>query len=144
MGAGVLFVDAQDRVLLVEPTYKDHWELPGGVVEAEESPYVAAVREIQEELDLTVRPGRLLVVDWVPSGVIPEDGVMVVFDGGVLEGAQTAAITVRAEELRGWAWCDAQAVTRLLPPGLARRTMAALRARTDGTTRYLEDGVAVV
>lgn len=27
MGAGALFVDERDRVLLVEPTYQDYWEL---------------------------------------------------------------------------------------------------------------------
>ncbi|MGY2115992.1 NUDIX domain-containing protein [Nocardia gipuzkoensis] len=53
MGAGALFVDELDRVLLVEPTYTNYWELPGGVVEADESPYAAVVREIGEELSLT-------------------------------------------------------------------------------------------
>ncbi|MEV2220163.1 NUDIX hydrolase [Nocardia vinacea] len=43
MGAGALFVDDVDRVLLVEPTYMGYWELPGGVVEADESPYAAVI-----------------------------------------------------------------------------------------------------
>jgi ADP-ribose pyrophosphatase YjhB (NUDIX family) len=34
MGAALLFRDPDDRVLLVEPTHKPYWELPGGVVEA--------------------------------------------------------------------------------------------------------------
>ena len=38
MGAGVLFTDEAGRVLLVEPTYKDYWEIPGGAVNA--VPYV--------------------------------------------------------------------------------------------------------
>ncbi|WP_213002064.1 NUDIX domain-containing protein [Winogradskya consettensis] len=42
------------------------WEIPGGGVEAGESPYAAVVRELQEELALPVRPGLLLVTDWVP------------------------------------------------------------------------------
>ncbi|WP_433664064.1 NUDIX domain-containing protein [Nocardia sp. CA-128927] len=82
MGSGALFVDERDRVLLVEPTYKDYWELPGGVVEANESPLAAVVREIDEELGLTVSMGRLLVVDWVPPGLYPSDGVMFLYDGG--------------------------------------------------------------
>jgi 8-oxo-dGTP diphosphatase len=44
MGSGVLFRDATDRVLLVEPTYKDYWELPGGAVDDDESPHDAARR----------------------------------------------------------------------------------------------------
>ena len=39
MAAAVLFFDDTDRLLLVEPAYtKTHWELPGGCVEADESP----------------------------------------------------------------------------------------------------------
>jgi len=30
VAAGVLFRDAQGRVLLVKPTYKDGWDIPGG------------------------------------------------------------------------------------------------------------------
>lgn len=106
MGAGALFVDELNRVLLVEPTYKDYWEIPGGVVEADESPFATVVREVREELGLDVSPGRLLVVDWVPPGRYPDDGVMTIFDGAALTADQISAITLQGEELRSWAWCD--------------------------------------
>jgi hypothetical protein len=32
MGAGLLLTDPSGRVLLVEPAYKDYWEIPGGAV----------------------------------------------------------------------------------------------------------------
>jgi ADP-ribose pyrophosphatase YjhB (NUDIX family) len=67
MAAGALFFDAADRVLMVEPTYKDYWEVPGGYVETGESPLQAAVREVHEELGITSPIGRLLAVDWAPS-----------------------------------------------------------------------------
>lgn len=50
MAAGVLFRDSCDRVLLVEPSYKPNWEIPGGAVEAEESPWQTAERELEEEI----------------------------------------------------------------------------------------------
>jgi 8-oxo-dGTP pyrophosphatase MutT (NUDIX family) len=56
MGAAVLFTDTGGRVLLVEPTYKDYWEVPGGAVDADESPYDAAVREVKEELGCPSHP----------------------------------------------------------------------------------------
>ncbi|WP_433521423.1 NUDIX domain-containing protein [Nocardia pseudovaccinii] len=143
MEAGALFVDELDRVLLVEPTYKDYWELPGGVVEANESPRAAAVREVGEELGLTVPMGRLLVVDWVPPGLYPTDGLMLVYDGGVLSVEQTAAITLQAEELRSWAWCNDAEASKRLPGLLARRVAAARRARSADALAYLEDGFAV-
>lgn len=33
MAAGALFFDDADRVLLVEPSYKDYRDIPGGYVE---------------------------------------------------------------------------------------------------------------
>lgn len=85
MAAGVLFRDVHGRVLLVEPSYKPNWEIPGGAVEANESPWATATRELAEELEWDQPLGRLLVVDYVrPQDSRPE-GVVFVFDGGVLD-----------------------------------------------------------
>jgi hypothetical protein len=67
MAAGALFRDAAGGVLLVNPVYKPTWGMPGGAVEAEESPHAACRREVAEELGLDRVPGRVLAVDWVPS-----------------------------------------------------------------------------
>ena len=143
MGAAALLTDDRGRVLLVEPTYKDYWEIPGGVVEAGESPLTAVTRELAEELGLSLRPGRLLVVDWVPPRPERTEGLMLVFDGGVLSAGQCAELRVPADELRGWAWCDERAAGERLPGLLARRVAAAVRARAEGTTIYLEGGHGV-
>jgi 8-oxo-dGTP pyrophosphatase MutT (NUDIX family) len=140
MASGVLFQDATGRVLLVEPTYKDPWEIPGGSVDADESPYDAAVREVQEELGLFVEPGRLLVVDWVPSQPGRTEGVMFVYDGGVLDETRTAVIRLPADELRSWAWCTLDETRRRASDLLARRVAAAAQARITGATSYLELG----
>ncbi|MER7007311.1 NUDIX hydrolase [Dactylosporangium sp. NPDC000555] len=140
MGSGVLFRDAADRILLVEPVYKDDWELPGGTVEGDESPYDAARREVEEELGLTMSPGRLLVVDWVPPRPGRTEGVMFLYDGGMLGAEATAKIQFPADELRGWAWCTLAEAEQRLSPLLARRAAAALLAATDTVTYYLEDG----
>jgi len=141
MAAAVLFHDTHGRQLLVEPTYKDwSWELPGGSVEKDESPYTAAVREVQEELALTVVPGQLLVVDWVPPREGRTDGLMIVFDGGMLTPQQEAAIRLPADELLSWAWSTPEQEAERLSPLLARRASAARQARTSGTTLYLEFG----
>jgi 8-oxo-dGTP diphosphatase len=140
MAAAVLFTNGADRVLLVEPTYKDDWELPGGCVEADESPYGAAVREVDEELGLTVTPGRLLIVDWVSPRSGRTEGVMVVFDGGQLAPELAAGIRLPPGELRGWAWCTPTDCAERLSPLLARRVRWALAAAGDGVAHYLEDG----
>ncbi|MGK5681165.1 NUDIX domain-containing protein [Actinoplanes sp. URMC 104] len=139
VGAGALITDAAGRLLLVEPTYKDSWEIPGGVVEAGEAPRAAVRRELTEELGLDLPVGGLLVIDWVE---VPErpDGLMLVFDGGVLAPEQEARITLPADELRSWRWCtEAEAADRLIPR-LARRMIAAAQARAAAATVYLENG----
>ena len=143
MGAGVLLSDSKGRVLLVEPTYKPDWEIPGGTVEAGESPYVAAVREVEEELGLAVSPGALLVVDWVPPRPDRTEGLMMVFDGGVLTPEQTMGIQLPVEELRSWAWCTEREAGECLSELLARRVAAAVRARAEKTSVYLENGFSV-
>jgi 8-oxo-dGTP pyrophosphatase MutT (NUDIX family) len=57
MAATAFFRDDQGRVLLVNPVYKETWDLPGGAVEAEESPHAACRREVAEELGWTGRRG---------------------------------------------------------------------------------------
>ena len=64
--AQMLVRDDAGRVLLCHPTYKDDWDLPGGVVEVRESPREAAGREVLEELALRLPVGRLVLTDWLP------------------------------------------------------------------------------
>ncbi|MFV2104602.1 NUDIX domain-containing protein [Micromonospora sp. LOL_024] len=118
-------------------------EIPGGCVEADESPYQAAIRECREELGLDLAPGRLLVVDWVPARAGRTEGLMVVFDGGTLEPRAHERIVVPPGELKGWAFSDPPEAAQRLPPLLTRRITEALNARADGCSYYLEDGVRV-
>jgi ADP-ribose pyrophosphatase YjhB (NUDIX family) len=144
MGAGVLFTDAPGRVLLVEPTYKDYWEIVGGCVEADESPRQAAAREVKEELGRTVMPGRLLVVDWVPPRPGRTEGVMFIFEGGALDEQDTADIRLPPDELGSWAWCTEQQIGERTSELLARRVITALRAEAEGTMFDLENGFCVL
>jgi len=140
MGSAVLFTDVAGRALLVEPVYKDYWEIVGGCVEENESPRQAAIREVKEELGKAVTPGRLLVVDWVPPRQGRTEGVMYVYDGGVLDELGTAEIQVPPDELASWAWCDQEQVEQRMSELLARRVTASLRAKAQGTMFELENG----
>ena len=65
-GAGAIFHDPDGKVLLVKPSYRDTWEIPGGNLKHGEYPFQAAARQVKEETGLELRPGRLLAVGWVP------------------------------------------------------------------------------
>jgi 8-oxo-dGTP diphosphatase len=138
--AGALFSDDLGRTLLVEPTYRPYWLLPGAVAAADESPLAATERAIRHELGLPLEPGRLLVVDWVPPSPDRIEGLLFVYDGATLSSDQSAAIALPQAELRSWAWCTDDALQDRLPAHMLRRTLAALKARADGTTLYLENG----
>ncbi|TCO24879.1 ADP-ribose pyrophosphatase YjhB (NUDIX family) [Kribbella steppae] len=144
MGAGVLFTDADGRALLVEPVYKDYWEIVGGCVEENEAPRTAAVREVKEELGKAVSLGRLLVVDWVPPRPDRTEGVMFVYDGGTLDEQGTADIHLPPDELSRWAWCDREQIEQRMSSLLARRVTAALRAKVEGKVFDLENGFQVL
>ncbi|MFJ3096019.1 NUDIX domain-containing protein [Streptomyces hydrogenans] len=139
MAAGALFFDESDRVLLVEPSYKDYRDIPGGYVEEGESPRQACVREVQEELGIAPHIGRLLAVDWAPHQG-EGDKVLYLFDGGCLSVEHQEQITLQADELRGYDFHSLNQVPRLTIPRLARRIGAAAQARTNGLTAYLEHG----
>ncbi|MFC5286143.1 NUDIX domain-containing protein [Actinokineospora guangxiensis] len=137
--AGALFTDGDGRVLLVEPTYKPEWEIPGGVVEGSETPAEGCAREVREELGLEIVPGRLLVVDWAPWQ--SDARVLFVFDGGTLP--PTTSFRLQPEEIRSARFAAPAEVTHRCLPRLSRRVHAALAAWERGETRYLENGTAV-
>jgi 8-oxo-dGTP diphosphatase len=137
--AGVLYFDGPERVLLVHPTYKDGWELPGGYLMPGESPGSALRREILEELGTPLPFGGLLVVDWAPAER-EGDKVLFVFDGGELTEEQFAAIRVDGVEIDRLAYHHRAELGELLIPRLARRVHAAIDAKANGETVYLEHG----
>ena len=143
MAASVLFFDDMGRVLLVDPVYKEPWEVPGGAVEWDESPRDGATRELKEELGLVRAPGRLLCMDWVAARPERSEGLIAVFDGGVLSPEDVAEIQLPPEELRGFEFVGLDGARERLIPLLARRVEACIAARERGETVYLENGQPV-
>nr|WP_202457578.1 MULTISPECIES: NUDIX hydrolase [unclassified Streptomyces] len=143
LAAGVLLFDEQDRVLLVDPTYKPGWEFPGGVVEPGEAPARAGVREVAEEtgIQLTGTP-PLLVADWEPPNPPGYGGMRFLFDGGRLDSGAVSML-LPGPELRDWRFVTEQEAADLLPAVRYERLRWALRARERGATLYLEAGVPI-
>lgn len=140
MAAGVLFRDVQGRVLLVEPSYKPNWEIPGGAVEVDESPWATAARELTEELGWDRPLGRLLVVDYVrPQDSRPE-GVVFVFDGGVLDETDVVGMVFPDAEIVSAAFHTLVEARGKVKPLMADRLAVALVAAEQGVTALCEQG----
>ncbi|MGW0629417.1 NUDIX domain-containing protein [Streptomyces sp. NPDC002758] len=141
-GAAALFRDAEGRVLLVEPNYRDGWALPGGTIESDdgETPRQGARRETAEEIGLDVELGRLLAVDWV-HGTGRPPLVAYLYDGGVLSAGDLRSIRLQEEELLSWRLIPREEITDHLPGALGRRVLTALDVLAEGSgTAELENG----
>ncbi|GGS74212.1 MULTISPECIES: NUDIX hydrolase [Streptomyces] len=144
LAAGVLLFDEQDRVLLVDPTYKPGWEFPGGVVERGEAPARAGMREVAEETGIRLQEvPRLLVVDWERPAPPGFGGLRLLFDGGRLEPGEASRVLLPGPELRAWRFATEEEAAGMLPPVRYERLRWALRARERGSALYLEAGVPV-
>ena len=143
-GAAAFMYDPDGRVLLVKPSYRDDWGMPGGAMDPGEYPWETARREVGEELAIDLAPGRLLAVDWVlaqPDGRPPL--VNFVFDGGpITEADAVRRVRLPADELTGWRLAGPEQWDGLLLPRIARRLRECVRALAGGTTAYLENGAS--
>lgn len=139
IGAGALITDPHGRVLIVEPTYKPAWEVPGGIVEVSETASAACRRECREELGLGLQIGRLLVVEHQTEPGYRGDSIMFIYDGGVM--VDLAGIRLAEAEVRSCRFVAVDELASLMTPKLARRLRCAVTARAEGITIELENGV---
>jgi 8-oxo-dGTP pyrophosphatase MutT (NUDIX family) len=140
MAAGALFRDVHRRVLLVQPSYKPNWEIPGGVVEADESPWAAATRELLEEIGWDRPLGRLLVVDHVRPPDSQPEGMVFVFDGGVLSETDLVSMVFPDGEILSVGFYTVAQARMKVKPVLADRLEVALAAVEHIGTALCEQG----
>lgn len=142
MAAGALIFNAEQHLLIVKPTYRDHWLIPGGAVEADESPRAACRREVSEELGLDLPIGDLLCLEYCSALPDRTESLQFVFAGGTLTIGQVRRIRLPAAELSAYQFCPPDDALALLNERLSRRVRAALAGAVHGRLVYLEDGVA--
>ncbi|GIG90928.1 NUDIX domain-containing protein [Plantactinospora endophytica] len=140
VAAGALFFDDQDRVLLVKPHYKNHWDIPGGYVEPGESPRAACIREVGEELGLTIDLGPMLVVDWAPA-LNEGDKILFIFSAGTLGETDQQQITFVDGELTESRFVASGDLDKYGPHRLIRRIRTAIEAWRQTLPTYAEHGI---
>jgi 8-oxo-dGTP diphosphatase len=136
-----LITDAVGRILVVDPTYKDGFDMPGGMVHAGETQIEGLQRELSEELDLTDVPiGQLLVVDQVPAARYGRAMIVTVFHVGPLTDQQTTSLRFADGEIGAAEFLPIEEALGRLPHRLARRIKAAHAALGTGVPTALVDG----
>ncbi len=142
--AGALIRDEQGRILLLKPTCKSGWTIPGGVMEADgETPWQACQREVREETGLAVASGRLVAVDTRPAKRRKAMGLRFLFDCGVIDAAAAAGIVVQESEVSDHAFVSPDEALTLLRPAVRRRVASVLGLPPGAGACYLEDGMPV-
>ncbi len=140
MAVGSLLHDGDGRLLIVNPTYRRGWSIPGGMIGRNESPRRALEREVDEEVGLRRAPGRLLCVDYIAAIGTRSEAVMMIFDGGVLAPDEISRIRIPRIELKGHAFLAAAEALDMVEPDLRKRMEAALAVGTGDSPSYLENG----
>jgi 8-oxo-dGTP diphosphatase len=136
--AGALIFDPDGRLLILKPSYKKGWTIPGGQVEADgESPWAACRRETREECGVVLHRGRLACVDFLAPRPDRPGGVRFLFDCGALDRTEVDQVRPQDPEIEEHRFADLDEALSLLSGPLRRRVK-----RSVGQKRcvYLEDG----
>jgi len=143
MASGVLIRDANKRILMVKPSYKSVLEIPGGVVEANESPYQACKRELKEELEIELVIERLLSVDYNKANDPRTESLMFIFYGGDIESDITERIKVDGKEILSFEFMTLQEIKGKTTETLFRRLEMSFNAIENQSTFYLENQCSI-
>ncbi len=139
--AGAMIFDRKHRLLILKPTYKGGWTIPGGVMEADgETPWDACRREVAEECGLQLTTARLACVDFRPPRHGRPGGLRFLFDCGAADDASLGAMVLQPEEISEYRLARLPEALALLAGPVRRRVKAASKSRT---CRYLENGYPV-
>lgn len=138
MGAGCILCDRQGKILILKPTYKDHWLLPGGVVEANESPRQTCIREVKEETGIDCQPVKLLCLDYVGDRRNQIESLQFVFYGGIIE--PEVQIVLPKQEIAGYQFVEFSTALSMLGIHSQRRLQSCLPYFDSEATVYLENG----
>ena len=128
------------RLLILKPTYKSGWTIPGGVMEADgESPWEACQREVREETGLEVSRGRLAAMDFRRPREGRPGGIRFLFDCGQVSDQELASLKLQPEEISESRLAPLPDALALLRGPIRRRVRAATKPGSRALV-YLEDG----
>ncbi|MFA6754166.1 MAG: NUDIX hydrolase [Candidatus Paceibacterota bacterium] len=140
MCSGVLIFNQNDELLIVKPSYKDHWSIPGGVIEENESPRLACIRETEEETGLYIENLEFLSVDFVPPKTKVSENLHFIFFGGILKEEEIKKIKILNEEIEDYKFLTVEKALLLLGKNLGKRIEKSIEALKNRKVIYMENG----
>lgn len=123
--SAVVLRDAAGRVLVVRKRGTHRFMLPGGKIEAGETPAQAAIRELHEEVGADLDPARLVLLgEWTAPAANEPDHLV---HGHIFTHPWVAGLDAQAEiDEVGWLHPDEMVDRDDLAPLLVTRVLPAL------------------
>ncbi len=144
MASGALYFNNRGELLIVSPTYREGWLIPGGVIERDESPYQACLREVKEELGLELPVHRLLCAEYRTAEGSKTESIHFIFYGGELSEETAAQLTPQPGEIASICFYRRDEALGLVTPPLANRITVAFTALDENRMIYLENMVEII
>jgi 8-oxo-dGTP pyrophosphatase MutT (NUDIX family) len=136
VSAGVIFLNNKKQILLVKTSYKKYWSLPGGMIDKNESPKDAAIREAEEEIGIKVKNLKLGSIGWGMEKEYDDDYITFQFNGGIIEDEKS--IRIDNEEIIDFKFADVNKIKNLVSPGTNAGIIESLRNLKTENSIYIE------
>ena len=139
ISSGAIIFSQKGELLMVKPSYKDYWSIPGGVVEKNESPYQACIREGLEEIGIKVRIRKLLSVIYQYRNELDDESIQFHYLCFPLSKIQIKKIKLAKDEIEDYKYVKVKDVPKYNQRFAERAIKYAKIAKFDTINNYFED-----
>jgi len=137
--AAALIRDDVGGVLIVRPSYREDWSLPGGGVQQGEPPKQGCERVLKEALGIKLTLGHLLCLDYQTEDARGIESLTFVFDAGEATPDNIIDIALPENKLSAFEFAAPSVAVEKLNASLGRCLRYALAAQHNRQTLYLEN-----
>jgi len=139
IASGALIFDENDRFLVVKPSYKSYWHIPGGIVEKNESPLEACEREVFEETNLMLKPSEVAAIVYrcMPDEEI--DSLVFIFHCGKIGPDLKTVIKIPFGEIEDYKFIEKRDASNYLDNIMSSALQECFSDDHNRSTIYLEN-----
>ena len=124
---------------MVKPSYKDNWSIPGGIVETNESPYNACLRETLEEIGINIKIKKLLAVIYQKHQELNDESIQFHFLGQSISNIQIRKIRLQKDEIEDFKFVNIKDIPKY-NEALGKKASRYLKLiKGNGKNNYFEE-----